>query len=78
MDKTKLNIEQDGQLLTFEVAEYLHHEDETCKFEVFQHGTFVAGFEPDKHKYLRICKNPGILEEEILYLIADKLEGLHH
>ena len=76
MESIKLSIEQDGQLFKFDVAEYPHHKEEACRFEVFQNGAFVAGFEPDKHEYLRICRNPGILEEGILYLIADKLEAL--
>jgi hypothetical protein len=77
MDKHRLSIEKDEQVFHFEVADYIHHEHERCKFEVFQNGEFVAGFEPDAHEYLKICKNPGILDEEILYLIADKIEALN-
>jgi len=77
MDKISINIEKDKQVLTFEVADYLHHESEHCKFEVFKNGEFVAGFEPDKQHYLHVCKNPGIVDEEILFLLADKIEAMN-
>lgn len=65
-------------MLNFDVADYLHHTDDHCKFEVYQDGEFIASFEPDSHKYLHVCKNTGIVEEDILHLIADKLETIHH
>lgn len=77
MEKIRINIEKDKEILQFEVAEYLHHNGDRCKFDVFQDGEFVAAFAPDAQDYLHICKNPGILQEELLYLIADKIEALH-
>ena len=76
MEKIKINIEKNHELLQFEVAEYLHHEGDRCKFDVFKDGQFVVGLEPDAHEYLRICKNPGVLNEEVIYLIADKIEAM--
>ena len=61
----------------FEVGEYLHHDGESCKFKVFQDGKFVASFQPDAHHYLHICQNPGQLQEELLYLLADQIEAHH-
>ncbi|MEO6523257.1 MAG: hypothetical protein ABIN91_16365 [Mucilaginibacter sp.] len=76
MDNIKISIEKDKQILTFEVTDYVHHESEHCKFEAFRDGEFVVGFEPDNQRYLHVCKNPGILDEEVLYLIADKIEAM--
>ena len=75
MDKFQISVIRDKETIDFEVLDYLHHEGERCKFEIFKNGEFIAGFEPDSHEYLRICKNPGMVEEELLYLIADKLEA---
>jgi hypothetical protein len=76
MEKIRIKIQKDREVIQFEVAEYLHHEGDRCKFDVFKDGEFVVGLEPDAHEYLRICKNPGILNEEIIYLIADRIEAL--
>jgi len=76
MEKIRISIEKDREVMQFEVAEYLHHEGDRCKFDIFKNGEFVVGLEPDAHEYLRICKNPGILDEEVIYLIADKIEAL--
>lgn len=78
MDRYKISIPQDNETLNFEVADYAHHVEDHCKFEVFQDGEFIASFEPDKHKLLHLCKNTGLINEEVLYLIADKLETLQH
>ena len=78
MDKYNIAIVHDKEILNFEVADYVHHMENHCKFEVYQHGEFVASFEPDSHKLLHLCKNTGLLQEEVLYLIADRLETLQH
>lgn len=77
MEKFKIDVSQDKEIFHFEVLDYLHHEGEKCKFEVFMDGKLVAAFEPDAHEYLRICKNPGNLNEEILYMVADQIEASH-
>jgi hypothetical protein len=74
MEKFSIAISNDEQVYNFEVADYLHHEDDHCKFEVFLGGDFIASFEPDGHEFLRICKKYGKVNEELLHLIADKLE----
>jgi hypothetical protein len=77
MELFKISVKKDDETLAFEVADFMHHEGEQCKFEVYQQGQMVAGFEPDSHKFLRICKNPGNVDEETLHLIADKIEALN-
>ena len=77
MERIKISVARDKKTYDFEVNDYAHHEGDQCKFEVFDHGILVAAFEPDAHEYLRVCKNPGNLEEAMLHLIADKLEALH-
>lgn len=78
MEKHKITIVKDKEVLHFDVADYLHHDGERCKFEVYQDDRFVASFEPDPHHYLHVCKNAGVLDEETLHLIADQLELLPH
>lgn len=77
MEKFKITIAKDKELFDFEVSDYVHQEGDKCKFEVYHEGTLAAAFEPDAHEYLRLCKNPGKLDEELLHLIADKLESMH-
>ena len=77
MEKFTISISKDQEIHHFEVIDYPHHEGERCKFEVFQNGKYVAGFEPDAHEYLRICKNTGNLDNEVLYLLADQIEAYH-
>lgn len=77
MDKINISIAANKQVYSFEVADYPHHEHEHCKFEVFQDGRLVAGFDPDAQHMLHICNNQGQLPEEVLYLLADELERHH-
>jgi hypothetical protein len=77
MENYPISIIMDKEIYHFEVGEYLHHNGESCKYKVFEHGLMVASFEPDAHSYLHICQNSGNLKEEILYLLADQIE-IHH
>jgi hypothetical protein len=74
MEKFKFEIISSGQAYQFEAAEYPHHEDEKCRFEVFKEGVFVAGYEPDKNEVVRLCKNPGVLPSTLLHTIAEYLQ----
>lgn len=77
MDKFEIEIVKDTSRLHFEVVDYAHNEDDDrCKFEVLKEGKLVASFEPDHRGFLHICKNCGVVDEETLHLIADKLEAL--
>ncbi|QQL49211.1 hypothetical protein [Mucilaginibacter ginkgonis] len=76
MERFNITITHKKQVLDFEVADYLHHTDEHCKFEIYANGEFVASLEPDRHKHLYVCKDAGIVKPEILNLLADKLEAL--
>ena len=77
MELFKIAVNKDDETLEFEVADFIHHEGEKCKFEVYQSGQMVAGFEPDSHHFLHVCKNPGNIDEGVLHLIADKIEALN-
>ncbi len=72
----KITVETQQQTFYFEVADFMHHENGHCKFEAFNNGQLVVGFEPDSYNCLQICKNPGLLNEDVLYLLADKIEQL--
>jgi hypothetical protein len=77
MENYPITISTDKEVHHFEVGEYAHHEDDKCKFRVFENGAFVASFEPDAQDFLHICQNPAGLDEELLYLLADEIEAHH-
>jgi hypothetical protein len=77
MSKHIIEIEKDDLKLSFEVKDYAQHDEERCKFEVFKDNRFIASFEPDNHGLLNICKSSGTVDEEVLHLIADKIESFH-
>ena len=77
MENYPISISLDKEIYHFEIAEYLHHNGESCKLKVFQEGKMVASFEPDQYNYLHICQNPGKLQEELLHLLADQIEAHH-
>lgn len=77
MENYAITISMDKEVHHFEVGEYVHQDDAKCKFRVFENGVYVASFEPDNHQFLHICQNPGGLDEEILHLLADEIEGHH-
>jgi hypothetical protein len=74
MERFDIKIKQGKEELNFEVRDYLHHEDEKCKFEVFKDDILIVSFNPDPHEHLTVCKNPGNLDKQLVHLIADKLE----
>ncbi len=75
MDKFEIDVLKDKDVLTFEIIDYAHSDaHDLCTFEVLKNGTLIASFEPDYRGFLHICKNTGVVDEETLHLIADKLE----
>jgi hypothetical protein len=77
MEKFEISVSWNNKNNHFEVLDYMHHEGEQCKYEVFKEGEFIASFNPDGHKGLDICKNPGIVENGLLHQIAEDLEKYH-
>lgn len=77
MELFKITVEKNDETLEFEVADFVHHEEEHCKYEVYQAGKMVASFEPDRHHLLHICKNPGQVDEQVLHQLAEKIEALN-
>jgi len=77
MEKFEISVSWNNVNNHFEVFDYMHHEGEQCKYEVFQNGKFIGSFEPDGHRGLDICKNPGIVAESLLHEIAEALESYH-
>jgi hypothetical protein len=75
MEKFDITIKKGKQELVFGVKDYPHHEDEKCKFEIFKDDKLVLSLDPDPHETLTVCKNPGNLDNELVHLIADKLEA---
>ena len=77
MEKFEISVKTPTGTRHFEVKDYMHHDGETCKYEVFEDGKFIGSFEPDAHKHLHICKDTGILKPEVLHIIAEQLERYH-
>jgi hypothetical protein len=74
MEKFEISVSWNDENHHFEIRDYMHHEGDQCKYEIFKHGQFAGSFEPDGHKGLRTCKDPGVLEEGLLHVIAEQLE----
>jgi hypothetical protein len=77
MENYPITISKDKAIHYFEVGEYVHHEEDKCKYRVFENSNYVASLTPDDHDFLNICQNPGGVDEEILHLLADQIE-MHH
>ncbi len=75
MGKFIIELSRDSQKVLYEVIDYVHDEDNHCKFEIFREGKMVAGFEPDARGFLHICKNPGDVDETTLDVLAEKIES---
>jgi hypothetical protein len=46
-----------------------------CKFDVYQDGVLVAGFNPDEQNVLHLCNDKGTVSPEVLNLLADEIEA---
>jgi hypothetical protein len=75
MELFEISVSYENENHHFEVRDYMHHEGEQCKFELYQQGVFIASFEPGPHKHLNLCKNAGVVSEELLNLVADQIES---
>jgi len=75
METFEISVNVNGQNNHYEIRDYMHHEGEQCKYEIYKQGVFIVSFQPGPHKHLHICKNAGVEEEEVLNKIADQLEG---
>ncbi|MET3981193.1 hypothetical protein ABIB62_003730 [Mucilaginibacter sp. UYP25] len=77
MESYQVTVTKDAKTYQFEIGEYPHPDDGRCKYRVFENGVFIASFEPDAQHLLQICQNPGHVNENILHLLADKIEAYH-
>jgi hypothetical protein len=75
MEKFEISVSYKNENHHFEVKDYMHHDGEQCKFEVFRAGQFIVSYEPGAHKHLHICKDSGVLPEPVLNIIADRIEA---
>ena len=74
MEKYKITITHNKATHYFEVADYPHHNNQHCKYKVFENSEFVASFEPDGQQCLHVCQNAGGLDNKLLDLLANKIE----
>jgi len=77
MENFEISVRYKNENHHFKVKDYMHHEGDQCKFEVFREEQFIVSFEPGVHKHLHICKDTRLLPEEVLNLIADNIEATH-
>jgi hypothetical protein len=77
MENYMITISKDKEVHHFKVGEYAHHEEDKCKYRVYENDTYVASFESDMQDFLHICQNPGNVDEEVLHLLADQIEAHH-
>lgn len=77
MEKFEISVKTPDGIHHFEIKDYMHHDGDSCKYEVFENGQFIGSFEPDSHKHLHICKDAGVLKTAVLHTIADQLERYH-
>lgn len=75
MEVFEISVSSNNEYHHFEIRDYMHHDGEQCKYEVYKNGVFIVSFQPGPHKHLHICKNAGIEKEELLNQIADQLES---
>jgi len=75
MELFEISVSYKNENHHFEVRDYMHHDGEQCKFELYKEGKFIASFEPGPHKHLHICKNAKVEEEELLDLVAEQIES---
>ena len=73
MEKFEISVTKGKENHHFEVRDYMHHDGELCKYEVFENSQFIGSFEPNGHRGLHVCVDGGVVEEELLYLIAEQL-----
>lgn len=74
MEKFEISVKAGSGVRHFEIKDYMHHDCEMCKFEVYENGQLIGSFEPDHQKHLHVCKDAGVLKKEILNKIAKELE----
>lgn len=74
MEKFRISVSRAGEVLWFEV---INKHTDKCEYEVFDRNLLVAVFEPNEDEYIRVCRNPGGLDEEIIYSIAGEIEAHH-
>jgi hypothetical protein len=77
MEKFEISVTVANENQHFEVLDYMHHDGNQCKYEIFKDGSFIGSLEPDAHHVLHICKNPGMVSEDVLHRIAEQLESYH-
>ena len=74
MEKFEISVKTPSGTHHFEVKDYMHHDGDSCKYEVFKDDQFIVSFEPDGHHHLRVCKDAGELKPDVLHSIASELE----
>lgn len=72
MEQFDISVSGASGVFNFQV---INKETERCEYEVYANGQLVAVFEPNEEEYIRICRNPGGLGEEVIVQIADRIEA---
>jgi hypothetical protein len=75
MNNFPITISLDKDIHHFEIGEYPHHDENRCRYRVYENGGLVATFEPDAQRILHICQNTAGLDDKLLYLLAEQIEA---
>ena len=74
MEEFEVSLTAGNAVHHFEIKDYMHHDGDLCKYEIYQGGRFIASLEPDAHRELHICKDAGVVSRDLLFKLADELE----
>ncbi|PJJ79108.1 hypothetical protein [Mucilaginibacter auburnensis] len=77
MEKFEISVKTASGIRHFKIKDYMHHDCEMCKYEVYENDQFIGSFEPDHHRNLHVCKDGGVLKQDVLDKIAIELERYH-
>ncbi len=77
MEKFEISVKTPAGQRHFQIKDYMHHDTDMCKYEVFENGQYIGSFEPDHHRHLHVCKDAGVLKQDLLDQIATELERYH-
>ena len=75
MENYTVTITHNKVVHHFEIADHPHHNEQHCKYKVFENGSYVASFEPGPQYSLHVCGNPGQLDNKLINLLAEKIEA---
>ena len=75
MEQQIIKVRYKKEAHQYTVTDHPHHDNERCKYKVFEDGNLVATFEPDAERFLQLCQNPGKLHLGLINKLAEEIEA---